>query len=115
MDNFVKHYLTTALWAETNSLDDTFLDDNHSIEDISEEVLDQAKKDCESFKQKAGNLIDGLDESQVAHDFWLTRNGHGAGFWDGDYEKDLGEKLTKISKEFKEVYLYVGNDKKIHS
>ena len=23
---------------------------------------------------------------RIGHDFWLTRNGHGAGFWDGDWD-----------------------------
>lgn len=23
---------------------------------------------------------------RIGHDFWLTRNGHGAGFWDGDWK-----------------------------
>jgi hypothetical protein len=49
------------------------------------------------------------------HDFWLTRNGHGAGFWDGDYEEELGEKLTAICKKMGSIDLYVGDDNKIYS
>lgn len=26
--------------------------------------------------------IDTLDPTQIGHDLWLTRNGHGCGFWD---------------------------------
>ena len=26
--------------------------------------------------------LDELDVTQMAHDLWLTRNGHGTGFWD---------------------------------
>jgi hypothetical protein len=49
------------------------------------------------------------DDEHIAHDFWLTRNHHGAGFWDGDYGK-YGDKLTAIAQTFSEVDLYVGDD-----
>ncbi len=38
---------------------------------------------------------------QVGHDFNLTRNGHGAGFWDRGLD-ELGDRLTKASKPFGE-------------
>ena len=53
------------------------------------------------------------DDEHIAHDFWLTRNGHGAGFWDGDYkceDQDLGDILTAIAQTFAEVNLYIGDD-----
>jgi hypothetical protein len=53
--------------------------------------------------------LTGNDSSQVAHDFWLTRNGHGAGFWDGDYEQNgLGKKLTELADRFGECHLTAG-------
>mgnify|MGYP007088038641 CR=1 FL=1 len=113
MDSFTKQYLITALWAETDGQEP--LDSNYELTDISEETVNQAQKDCEEFRKKAGTLTDGIEESQVAHDFWLTRNGHGAGFWDRGYENQIGEKLTSIAKEFKEISLYVGDDGKIYS
>lgn len=60
------------------------------------------------------------DLSQLAHDFWLTRNGHGAGFWDRSYSNDapdgsdLGKAITKIADTFREVDAYVGDDGKIY-
>jgi hypothetical protein len=41
-----------------------------------------------------------FEADTIEHDFFLTRNGHGAGFWDGDYKN--GEKLTEIAKSFGE-------------
>jgi len=35
-----------------------------------------------------------------ASDFWLTRNGHGAGFWDGGW--DHGDELAEIAHSFGE-------------
>jgi hypothetical protein len=66
-------------------------------------------KDCQDFIDridKTGEfLLDGLDLEQVGHDFWLTRNGHGCGFWNGDYEEEIGEKLTEICEEMGERWL----------
>ena len=50
---------------------------------------------------------------QVVYDFWLTRNRHGAGFWDGDYEN--GEVLTDIADSFGEVSTYEGDDLLLYS
>ena len=48
----------------------------------------------------------------MAHDFWLTRNGHGTGFWDGDYP-ETGDRLTELAKKFGECNLYVTDDNEI--
>lgn len=117
-DDMLAGYLTTALWSSMDNSNDQGgdpLDANYDTDDIDPETIEKADKDCAAFIQKAGALLDGLNMGTVGHDFWLTRNGHGAGFWDGDYEKEVGEALTKISKEFGEVDLYVGDDGKIHS
>lgn len=109
MNNFVNQYLITALWS---SVDDSGnpLDKDYSVSDIDKESVLKAEKDCEDFLKQAGSLVDGEDMDQVAHDFWLTRNGHGSGFWDGDYEKEKGEKLTEISKSFGEKHCFVQNN-----
>jgi hypothetical protein len=44
----------------------------------------------------------------TGHDFWLTRNGTGAGFWDGDWFE--GEKLTEAAKAFGNFDLMVDHD-----
>lgn len=113
----LNQYIETALWssvAYNDNGEDRPMDENYSSEDLADETLEAMQKDCEEFKQLAGDLLDGLEESDIGHDFWLTRCGHGAGFWDGDYEEELGEKLTEISNTFGEVDLYVGDDGKIY-
>ena len=52
--------------------------------------------------------------SQAGHDFWLTRNGHGAGFWDGDWPDRTGHRLSEAAKSYGEYHLYVGDDGKIY-
>lgn len=48
----------------------------------------------------------------TGHDFWLTRNGHGCGFWDRNdcLPADAGQRLTAASEKCGEYYLYVGDD-----
>lgn len=105
-------YLHTALWSSTCDSGeyagtDTFQHENYEIDDISESFRNQSEGDLIDFLESAGDL---LSESDVdaGHDFWLTRNGHGAGFWDGDYTH--GDKLTELCKPYGPVDLFMGID-----
>ena len=120
LDDFTTSYLIAALWS-SNDEGGTPLDTNYGIKDISEETLQIMKKDCELFLMRGQDYIfakgcpnanDGTSQAGMAgHDFWLTRNGHGAGFWDGDWPEPSASKLTKLSKDFGSFDLYVENDK----
>lgn len=58
-------------------------------------------RDCGAFVILAGRDLIGLDAGQCGHDFALTRNHHGAGFWDRGYG-DLGDRLTVAAQSFGE-------------
>ena len=47
---------------------------------------------------------------RIAHDLFLTRNGHGAGFWDGDWPEPEGSVLTLLAEEMGEAEPYAGDD-----
>jgi hypothetical protein len=83
-DAFISFYCDCALWSSNDwneeTRDDTPFSENYGIDDIDPETLKQMIEDCQSFMADAGDMIDG-HWSQAGHDFWLTRNGHGAGFW----------------------------------
>lgn len=84
MDKFTTAYIEAALWSSTDNSDDSGcrpLDDNYSIEDIAHETLASILEDCKAFQEDHAQDIGGNVE-QAGHDFWLTRNHHGAGFWD---------------------------------
>jgi hypothetical protein len=114
--SFLDDYLACALWSSTDIFEGAVdqvngdpLDKHFDTSNIAEESKQKAQKDCESFLQQVEAA--GLELNEDAgHDFWLTRNGHGAGFWDGDYEKEVGQKLTDIAKSFGEANPYVGDD-----
>jgi hypothetical protein len=65
---------------------------------IPDDTLADLYGDCVSFYLDALPLI-GKDYNRAGSDFHLTRNGHGAGFWDGDWEEN-GDKLTELSKPY---------------
>lgn len=110
LDDFARQYLVTALWAETDG-GDLSLESSYGIHDFAPEAIARAIKDCREFQELARGLYD--DEGRAGHDFWLTRCGHGAGFWDGDYPEH-GDKLTEISNTFGTLDVYVGDDGKLH-
>ncbi len=117
MDRFTKSYIEAALWSSTDDSDDSGgdpLDANYGVEDIAPEALANIIADCQAFQQDYSEDIAGHLE-QAGHDFWLTRNGHGAGFWDGDWPDDVGAKLTEASHSFGGVDLYIGDDGFIYS
>ena len=101
----------TALWS---SMDDAEpLDANYAQDDIAPQTLATMKADCETFQQAHAADI-AADPEQAGHDFWLTRNHHGAGFWDDDWPEAVGERLTQAAHVFGGVDLYVGDDGLIH-
>ena len=109
LDDFTISYIETALWSSIDESDNP-LDDNYGPEDLAGETVNQMIADCKDFQESQAELLKGLEPISCGHDFWLTRNHHGAGFWDGDYPKDIGQKLTDASHVYGEFYLLIGDD-----
>ena len=125
LEDFVDSYIEAALWSTNDESDESGgepLDQNYDSSDIAEETEDEMVADCKQFLDKAWSLleeapdeIDGYPKIEMAgYDFWMTRNGHGVGFWESEWPKSIGEKLTKLSKRFGTYNLYVGDDGKIY-
>lgn len=112
MTRFETAYIECLLWSSCDG-NDKPLDLNYSIDDLAEETKAKIIEDCDKFIELAGPLLDTIDDSQAGHDFWLTRNRHGAGFWDRGLGKP-GEDLTKLSHSFGELWSYIGDDNKIY-
>lgn len=114
LQTFFAAYLDTALWTSFDESGQT-MDKNYSIDQIAPDALEVMKADCLSFYTT--NELEQLPESfqkQAGHDFWLTRNGHGAGFWDGDWEEPTATMLTESSHSFGESTLHVSTDNLIY-
>jgi len=118
LDTMVRNYAECALWSSSEYDEDGNggepLDTNYTIDDIHPNTMASMREDCESFLRE--NMKDiGTEYERAGHDFWLTRNGHGAGFWDGDWDDEIGNRLTKSAHSYGSIDLYVGNDGMIHS
>ena len=120
-DSFFCGYVTCALWSSTygengeNNLDD-------GEHELSDAAKIQMLADCADFLTycEAENIDafpdygkEWRNEELSGQDFWLTRNGHGAGYWDRGLEN--GEELTKAAKTFGTCDLYVGDDGEIYA
>jgi hypothetical protein len=110
-DTFRAAYLEAIFFTEFHS-DNPELE-NLGYEDFSPELIKSIDDDCKAFISESG-LVPSDPITQAGHDFWLTRNGHGAGFWD---REDLytgcahnGAGMTEIAKRFGENNIYLGDD-----
>jgi hypothetical protein len=102
-------YVEVMLWTSTGADHEDENMAEATFDEISDETLVEVAKDCADFEAAAGDLLEGLVESQIGHDLWLTRNGHGAGFWDRDLGA-VGDKLTLIAEAMGGTDLYRGDD-----
>lgn len=128
MDDFTRAFFECALWSSND--DGTpeggeSLDENYTIDDIDPKCRASLEAECKRFQEEnAADIATGVGgrdsngpftrEARAGHDFWLTRNRHGAGFWDGDWP-EAGERLTAASQAFPEVTLYVGDNGVIYA
>ncbi len=112
-----QHALETLLWSSIVGPNDEPADNYEPSKELSNRIY----KDWESFQEKAVKL--GFNPElhrraissyelwdHAAHDFILTRNHHGAGFWDGDWFEPFGSLLTDLALTFPELELYLDDD-----
>lgn len=112
----LRAYVECAIWSSTDIDTSEPLDKKYSGEDLSEQALDKMNKDLTKFFETYHKLITfaysavniEADSKQVAHDFWLTRNHHGAGFWDRPelyHNQIIADKFTALAHSFGEADL----------
>ncbi len=87
-------------------------DELSETSDLSPEAHADAAREVRLFLEAAKPVLDEITHTaeRVGHDFWLTRQGHGAGFWDGDWPEEIGEKLTALAEQFGQVDCYACDD-----
>lgn len=113
----------TLLWS---SIDD----DGHPLDTCdytpSAELLAKLETEFAQFVERAEWIpgFQGEDHfigpvnggKNLEHDYILTRNGHGCGFWEKDeWEPIYGAALTDICREMGEIEAYVGDDGLIYA
>lgn len=124
LDRFVDAYIECALWSSTHCNEEG--DDCVTLDETEGDLSDQARAametDCRDFLASDRVLelvLLAMDAdpkftiSSAGHDFWLTRVGHGAGFWDRGLGW-IGDGLTKAAKSAGSRDLYLGDDGDIY-
>ena len=110
IDNIVQSYLQTALWAEGGDGSEL---DSKSIDDIDQNSIQGSKQDVMNFlrqaESQASDELSTYNAESLGHNLWLSRNGHGAGFFD-----DNNDKLQNIARNMKGADIYVGDDGKVY-
>lgn len=134
IETITKHYLIALLWTMPGDDECENPGDDIDLSDLPDETIEEAKQDVIKFVNACGALFDqamqcyddgygqhpdaGSAEAAFGHDFALTRNHHGCGFWDRESEglpKFLGDALTRVcQKKFNEFNLYIGDDGKVY-
>ena len=110
-DPFLLAYIECALWSSTDDSGEP-LDAAYYVSDLAPETLGRMREDCEAFRNANAALLADWTLDQAGHDFWLTRNHHGAGFWDRG--RLNGDELTAAAHAFGEQDLYVGDDGRLY-
>lgn len=119
LDRFTQGYIDCALWSTLDQSDENTggepMDRNYSFDDIAPETLARMIEDCRGFQDDNRQDLDDCELSveRQGHDFWLNRNGHGAGFWD-EGRDPVFRRLSQASKVWGTFDLYVGDDGMIH-
>lgn len=115
LDNFTQGYITTMFWLAGEDLGEVALDQ------LAPEAWAKIGEDCADFKAANEAALaeayaarpSDYDEDQAGGDFFLTRNGHGAGFWDRDLGAS-GEALSQAARAYGECDLYRGDDGRLY-
>jgi hypothetical protein len=114
MDRFTEDYVEMALWSSQHCDEEgnncISFDDVDA--DIAESTLKEMEEDCTDFQED--NAEDLAEFERITGysgggDFWLTRCGHGAGFWYRGTGK-VGDRLTKAAKVYGSRDLYLGDE-----
>lgn len=113
-------YIECAIWASTHYDEEN---GDCPLDQMDAELSSEARADMANELSQFMAEVDEIRESrdweefpdpaQIAHDFWLTRNRHGAGFWDRGLG-ELGDLLTKAAHDWGSSDLYIGDDGKIY-
>jgi len=107
------------------------LDANYTIESFDEESLNKLYVEYQQFisvvEEKitaaVGENWDCIDDfydlaqpaiNQTEYDYILTRNHHGAGFWDGDWSSEVSQILTDAAQSQSEFTAYVDDYGRIY-
>lgn len=123
MNPSLQQLAATLLWSETDD-DDTPLDHEYDTSDFEPSSLDKLHLKFQTFLSKAEAEVTKLKGSDWAsiddfytgsatggfyleHDYILTVNRHGCGFWEkSDWDPEVGKILTDLAHQEKGIHCF---------
>lgn len=110
--SFTAGYVEALLWSSVVLVDGDHV--NADNFEMSTAGADACRADCLAFCtahaaliEKATSIGDDYDAEHAGHDFALTRNGHGSGFWDrNNLPQDICDALTLAAQACGEANVY---------
>jgi hypothetical protein len=116
IDTILDDYLVCALWSSTDENGEP-MDTAHGLTEISDEFRAQARADIADFivsnPTDTAAFCDRHGDGQLGHSFWLSRNGHGAGFF--DWSGSMYTRLQDAARVYGSRDLYTGDDGKVYA
>lgn len=97
-NEMTRGYLIAALWTSDDNAPggcdyEACGRADEMLEKIDSRSLAKAQSDCEAFELSNSTDLElaNLPQSEIGHSFWLSRNGHGSGFFDRKTHNDPQE------------------------
>ena len=100
---FVGAYIEAVYFTETGELEQPDVD-----AELCEEFARESIIDCLAMYSRMACYLSDDNVEQAGHDFWLTRNNHGTGYWDRPeiYGESYADMFTKYAQSFGESDAY---------
>jgi hypothetical protein len=130
MDDFTQGYIDCAVRLFHDTDDEGNEISIESSDLFSEALLNTIQADCKAFQETYADLLalayqnPRYNPSKAGHDFFLTRNRHGSGFWDSDLDelvnqgelapKTVGTLLTDAAHAYGSFDLYMGDNGEVY-
>lgn len=121
--------VTTEEWQATEDHNEGSIPGDVGFSDLAPEALATIVRQCARFQANMAHELaicyrgfhrngNAYDEASAGHDFWLTRNGHGAGFWDrfesNTAEGEAADRISDACRGTSEMDCYLGDDGKVY-
>lgn len=114
--------LSALLWSSTDTVEGEEMP--LDLFDPSSSLVDRISEEWEMFKdalvalgfEPENERLEMIDPSQgnywdyVAHDWIMTRNRHGVGFWDGGWREDWVTRLCAMCDDMGEIEIYYNSE-----
>ncbi len=116
---FYNSFIAALLWSAAGDGDNGDEFEDNDASGIHPHVADQLRAQCNQFcTQNESDLQKAKEEvrytiDHAGHDFALSRNGHGSGYFDRKLG-EVGARLQRAAEDFGPAEAYLGEDGSIY-